>query len=221
MGTSTDASSLKDQTKIKAVAFDFDGTLADSFPSFVCAVAYALGRQPFTTEEVEELRQHSVQDVIKILNVKNVSLPWLLIRCNREIARHESQIVIFAGIAGVLERLSRNGYKLYIVSSHSKKDIRLFLERYQLGGYIDHVYARVGLWGKPKKLKKILNRGNFTKGELVFVGDEIRDIEAAKQAGTRCVAVAWGFNGRDSLKLRHPSKLVDKPEELITALQEL
>jgi phosphoglycolate phosphatase-like HAD superfamily hydrolase len=82
---------------VKAVVFDFDGTLADSFPVFVHAIAYALQRKPFTPEEVTYLRQHSVREVVKILK--------------RKVDRHQDDITVFKDITDVLRQLSRQGYK--------------------------------------------------------------------------------------------------------------
>lgn len=207
--------------KIKAIAFDFDGTIADSFPIFVKAVDYTLNRQPFTPKEVEDLRQHSALEVIKILNIKKWQAPWLVIKGSREIDRHQKDITIFAGIAEVLEQLSQQNYRLYIVSSHSQKGIELFLNRYNLTGYFDQIYAKVWLIDKSKALKKLLRESDLSPDECVFVGDEVRDIEAAKKVGTHSIAVTWGFNAPASLKSHSPDHLVVSPNEIIEAVKRL
>jgi len=68
----------QNQSSIRAVAFDFDATLADRFPIFVHAVEFALRRDPFTHEEIENLRQHSVREAIQILSVPKWKIPVLL-----------------------------------------------------------------------------------------------------------------------------------------------
>ena len=204
--------------QIKAVIFDFDGTIADSFPVFVHAVAYALNRKPFTAKEIEDLRQHSAREVIKILKIKPWRWPLLYAKGTREIDRHQGDITIFPGMTETLKTLHRQGHKLYIVSSHSGKGIALFLERYGLEDVFDHTYSSVGLFGKPKALKKLQARFGYDNDECLFVGDEVRDIEAAKKANMPCIAVSCGFNAAASLKEHGPTTLIDKPGELTKIL---
>src|ERR1035437_693625 len=180
-------------TTIKAVAFDFDGTIADSFPVFIRGVEYTLNRT-FTEGEIKDLSRYSAREVLKIIKVKFWQIPYLGAKLTREVDRHQSEITIFSGMADTLKSLQKQGYKLYIVSSHSERGITLFLKQYGLEGVFDHMYSKVSLLGKPKALKKLQKRFKYAASECAFVGDEIRDIEAAKKAGVQCVSVSWGFN---------------------------
>lgn len=206
--------------EIKAVAFDFDGTIADSFPVFIHGVEYALNRT-FTPEEIEYLRQHSARDVMKILNVSFWRAPFLLTKGTREIDRHQNDIAIFPTMAETLKALRKQGYKLYIVSSHSGQGITLFLKQYGLEHEFEYIYSKVGLFGKSKALQKLQKRFNYHSSECVFVGDEIRDVEAAKKAGVQCISVSWGFNAIESISEHSPSAMIDKPSELPGALGRL
>ncbi|HUB94187.1 MAG TPA: HAD-IA family hydrolase [Verrucomicrobiae bacterium] len=206
---------------IKALAFDFDGTLADSFPVFVHGVEYALNRKPFTPEEIEELRQYSAREVVRILKVKAWKLPFLVTKGMREMDRHQGDITIFPGVADTLKTLRERGYTLYIVSSHSGKGITLFLKKYGLENDFDYIYSKAGLFGKPKALRKLQARFNYLSSECLFIGDEVRDIEAANKANVRCVSVSWGFNTKAALQSHNPSSLIDKPEELIEVVKSL
>jgi HAD superfamily hydrolase (TIGR01509 family) len=210
----------KTASTMKAIAFDFDGTIADSFPVFVHGVEYAINRK-FTHEEVEYLRQHSAREVVKILKVSLWRAPFLAAKCTREIDRHQDDVTIFPGMGETLKALRKRGHKLYIVSSHSGQGIALFLKRYGLEQEFEHIYSKVGLFGKPKALKKIQRRFKHRATDCVFVGDEIRDIEAARKARIQCIAVDWGFNPAKSLKVHGPTALVSKPEEIIEAVEAL
>jgi phosphoglycolate phosphatase len=205
----------------RAVIFDFDGTIADSFPVFVSAVAHVLNRKPFSPKEIEELRQYSAREVIKALKINKLKLPWLAAKGSREIDRHQDDITIFKDMREVIEKLYRQGYKLYIVSSHSEKGITLFLERYDMSQYFEHTYGKVGLFGKPRALRKVQARFNHRSEECVFVGDEVRDIEAAKKVGMRCIAVTWGFNPAASLKKHSPNRMINNPGELPKTIKNL
>lgn len=208
------------QKKIKAVAFDFDGTIADSFPVFLRGVEYTLNRT-FSPEEVKDLSRYSAREALKIVNVKLWQVPYLGAKLTRELDRHQSEITIFPGMADALKTLRLQGYKLYIVSSHSKQGIMDFLKQYNLEGTFDHMYSKIGLFGKPAALKKLQKRFKYAASECAYVGDEIRDVEAAKKAGVQCISVSWGYNAVDAIRAHNPSAVIDKPSDLPGALLSL
>ena len=59
---------------------------------------------------------------------------------------------------------------------------------------------------------------DLRKSEVAFVGDEVRDVEAARKVGMTVVAVTWGINSRQGLADANPDFLVDTAEELIKLL---
>lgn len=206
---------------MSAVIFDFDGTIADSFPIFIRVVENILGRDPFTNEEIEELRQHSVGEVLEILKIGKWRLPWLLARGMKEIDRHQGEITIFPDISDTIEELLQEGHYLHIVSSHSTNGIQVFLDRYRLSSSFESVFGNIGLFGKPKTLKMLQKKYRYPPNECAFVGDEVRDIEAANKAGIKSVAVAWGFNSPATLEQRAPSDLVFQPRALVPSLRNI
>jgi phosphoglycolate phosphatase len=184
---------MKLDTKVvKAVIFDFDGTIANSFEVFVRAIEVVLRRKPFTAFEIKELRQYSMPVVIK-----KWQLPMLVIKGRDEVDRHMDDVVVFKDIPEALAELSHEGYGLYIVSSHAPEGIQTFMDKYQLS---QHKYKNI---------------------ECVFVGDEVRDVQAAKKSGMKCIAVGWGFNTLDALNAHKPSCLVNKPADLPKSLETL
>jgi phosphoglycolate phosphatase len=71
------------------------------------------------------------------------------------------------------------------------------------------------LFGKGKALKRILRAERLTRSELLYIGDELRDVEAAKKAGVRVAAVTWGFQKTELLRTGTPDYLVSDPNELV------
>jgi HAD superfamily hydrolase (TIGR01549 family) len=206
---------------MSAVIFDFDGTLADSFPIFIRVVENILNRGPFSDEEIEELRQHSVGEVLEMLKIGKWRLPWLLARGMKEIDRHQGEITIFPDISETIDDLLRDGHNLHIVSSHSSHGIQLFLTRYRLANSFESVSGNIGLFGKPKTLKKLQKQYGYHPTECAFVGDEVRDIEAANRAGIKSVAVAWGFNSPATLEQQNPSDLIFQPRALAPSIKNI
>jgi phosphoglycolate phosphatase len=206
---------------VKAVIFDFDGTIADSFEVFVHAIEVVLKRKPFTASEIKELRQYSLPEVMKKLNIKKWQLPMLVIKGRREVDRHMNDVTAFEDIPEMLAKLSENGYKLYIVSSHAPEGIQTFLDKYSLGQHFSGIYGKVSLFGKAKTLKKLQRKHGYANTECIFVGDEVRDIQAARKAGIDCIAVGWGFNAPSALKAHHPKLLASSPVKLIHGLMNI
>ena len=64
-------------------------------------------------------------------------------------------------------------------------------------------------------MKKIIKKERLELKEVLYVGDEIRDIHAAKNTGIHIASVAWGYNTVESLKKNKPEYLIYEPAELI------
>lgn len=203
---------------IKAIIFDFDGTIADSFEASVHTVEVVLKRKPFTATEIKELRQSSMPEVMKKLNIKKWQLPLLVMKGRREIDKHMDDVEIFTGLPEVLAKLSDKGYELYIVSTHAPEGIETFLNKYHINGYFSDIYGNVSLLGKTKTLRRLQRQHRLMSSECIFVGDEVRDIQAARKAGLQCIAVGWGFNAPDVLKAHNPTLFASSPAELIRNL---
>lgn len=203
---------------IKAVIFDFDGTLADSLTVFTEAIVATLKRSAFTEQEVAMLREHSTREIIRLLGVPKWRVPFLIPKGMKEIDRRQDRITVFAGISDMLQQLHNKNYKLFIVSSHYEQGIEIFLKQYDLAKYIDQIYAKVGLFGKARALKQLQKQHSYQADQCLFVGDETRDVEAARKAGIRCIAVTWGFNTAEAFETHQPDSFADKPEDIVKIL---
>jgi phosphoglycolate phosphatase len=54
--------------------------------------------------------------------------------------------------------------------------------------------------------------------EVIYVGDEDRDIIAAKKAKIKNIAVSWGYNSKNKLRQLNPDFLVNSPKEMVSYL---
>jgi phosphoglycolate phosphatase len=82
--------------------------------------------------------------------------------------------------------------------------------------YFDFVHSDGSLFGKGKVIKKVLMKYKFSEENVMYIGDEVRDIEAAREAGIRVVSVAWGFNTKKALKMSNPDLIITRPVELLS-----
>lgn len=119
----------------------------------------------------------------------------------------------FKGIRSVLKKLASK-HKLGILTSNKVEIVQSFLDKHKLN-FFDFVYSEEDVFGKDKRLKEILSKYNLKRGETYYIGDETRDMEAAKKQKLRTIAVSWGFESKGLLKKSNPDYIISKPEELI------
>ena len=127
---------------------------------------------------------------------------------------------MFLGMESVLSTLKRENFKLYIMSSNSKRNINKFLVTHGLSGYFIKVYGNSGWFTKGPALRRLLKRNKLDSEQTVYVGDEVRDVIGAQLAGMPSVAVSWGFGSEKELLKYNPTVLVRQPAELQKTLVE-
>jgi phosphoglycolate phosphatase len=202
------------------IIFDFDGTIADSFEMVVGIVQELSGHpRSLSPDEVERLRGMSLVHVGEELHFRPWEVPFLLMRGRRRMTRRLMHVAVHQGLPAVIRRLHADGHQLFIVSSNSQKNIRLFLRHHHLSKEFTGLYGGVGLLGKGRMLRKVLRRNRLDSQDTWFVGDEVRDVTAAQAVGIPVVAVTWGFNNATILSKHHPTHLIETPEQLLDLLQ--
>lgn len=178
--------------KCKLAIFDFDGTLADTLPWFFTAVNRMAEKHGFNRIEVGEvdtLRGYSARQIVEHLGVPAWKIPRIGIDMRRLMAEDIQSIRPFDGIDAMLQGLSGKGVALAVVTSNAYDNVRHVLgaERVALISYYE---CGTSLFGKRGKLRSVLKKSGVRRGEAIFIGDEIRDIEAARAAGIPFGAVA-------------------------------
>ncbi|HEY9854757.1 MAG TPA: HAD hydrolase-like protein, partial [Stenomitos sp.] len=114
----------------KLLIFDFDGTIADSFPWFVGIVNQVAEKYRFRRideSEIESLRSFDARQLIQHLGIPFWKLPFIARHMKRQMAREIHQIALFEGIPALLRQLSERGVQLAMVSSNSVENIRRVL----------------------------------------------------------------------------------------------
>ncbi len=200
---------------MKTVIFDFDGTLADTLATSVRIFEKLTNRpEPFSDADIARFRGLTVVRVVRELRIRPWRMPWLLVRGRSMMRQEMESIVIFDGTEDVLQALKSDGIRMYIMSSNSPGNIHKLLRRIGIDDYFRHVYGNVGILSKAKMLRRIIERNKLVPADTFYVGDEGRDIEAAKRVGLKSVAVSWGFNSAELLASHRPHAIADSRPEL-------
>ncbi|HWQ60449.1 MAG TPA: HAD-IA family hydrolase [Candidatus Fimivivens sp.] len=196
----------------KVIIFDFDGTIADTFPVFV---EFARSESfDFSPEETEELRNLSMRDVIAKLKLPAWKVPFLASKFHGYFQKASPKVQLFGGIADVIRELRESGYVMAIVTSNSRSNVEHLLNRDGIRDCFDIIHSERSLFGKAKPLGKIMRRLQVEPKTVWYVGDEVRDVEAARGAGMRSLAVMWGFNSKEALRSANPDRIAASPNEL-------
>ena len=144
----------------------------------------------------------------------------MVLTITREMRHHMSEVKPYEGIVEALQELKAEGYRLGVLTSNQEHLVREFLETHQYPLF-DFIVSEKTLFGKDKALRKIMKKFSLDTSEVVYVGDEPRDVVACRKANISVIGVSWGLAGVDGLGKTPPDVLVHKPSELVKAVQSL
>lgn len=206
---------------MRLIIFDFDGTLADSLGIFIEAtnrLAKDFRYEPLTASQVELLRKLGIQEVAQELGIPKWRSICYLQRFRQELTRCIDDLALVEGIETALHSLKAEGYRLGIVTANSRRNVEHVLLKYKIDHLFEFIYGGQILSGKRQTLKKLVKLNTNNPKDLVYVGDEINDVKAAKQVGLTSFAVSWGFNDRTILAEQRPEHLLEHPDQILENL---
>lgn len=206
--------------KKKLIIFDFDGTIADTLPHIIDlynTFGSAYGFKKINKSGLERLKGETIQELMREFNVSLFRLPFLIGKVQDELYTRMDKVRLFPKIKKVIALLKKPGVTLGVVSSNSKANIEKFFKKNTVDGF-DFIHSEKNIFGKDKVLTNIIKKYSIPKEEMVYIGDEVRDIEACRKVGIDCISVTWGFNKKELLMKENSAYVVDTPEELLSLL---
>ena len=201
------------------VIFDLDGTLADSFPWFLRTINDVADRFRFrrvADEDVETLRHASTREILAFLKVPMWKLPSIARHMRKLKGDASANIALFDGVDAMLRTLAGNGVQLAVVSSDSEANVKRKLG--DLAELITYYDCAASVFGKPAKFRRVIRRARVTSAQVLSIGDESRDIDAARVVGIACGAVCWGYAAPEALRAQKPDFVFERMEEIERAV---
>lgn len=198
------------------IVFDFDGTIVDTLSVMVKIsnrIADHYGYRRVPVEDIPMLREKRPSEVLRYLGISSFKLPIVVRRMRCEMNKEMVRLQMHIGIREMLVNLRNKGYVLGILTTNSRENVTEFLKNHDLQ-FFDFVYSGRSVFGKSWLLKKIMKEKTISHDDSIYVGDEIRDVEAAKKAQIRVIGVTWGYNTKAALEKSKPDYIVEKPEDL-------
>ncbi len=203
--------------KNKVLIFDFDGTIADTFQQtlkIANLLAVEFDFQPIKENEVKELKNKSVKDVIRFLKIHPLKVPQIAARAKAELNKNILLIKPVDGLKEMIANLKQLGYRVGIVSSNSAENILIFLTRNEMNLF-DFIHTSSRIWSKNHGINQLIKNHGLSTNQILYIGDETRDIDAARKAGIMVAAVTWGYNSAQALQAHRPDYIVNSPQEFL------
>lgn len=207
-----------------SIVFDFDGTLADTLEMVLTLyneVAPSYGCKEAGEEIRDRIIQESYHDLMKEYGINSLKLAALMVRIRAEMGKRLADMPVVDGIPEALTALKQLGYRLGVLTSNSRKNVSAFMQHNGLAEVFDFIYSGKNLFGKDKVMAKMLSKEGLAKASVLYVGDELRDIEASKKVGLKVITVTWGLYKKGSLEALQPDAVVDTAAELVTNVRAL
>lgn len=208
-------------TMIKCVIFDFDGTIADSQAVFISVynqIAKKYNYRHIELEKLQHLRMLTFNERCRYLRIPIYRIPFLAGEFLATYKKELRQVKLFDGMKELLADLDASGFETAIISSNDKNNISEFLTDNGIHS-LDKVYCSTSLFGKHKLIKGFLRKYKLMPDNILYVGDEVRDIVACKKAGVKIAWVDWGYDLKEAVMDAAPDYLISDPGEIITLVR--
>ncbi|WP_040983410.1 HAD family hydrolase [Oceanobacillus jeddahense] len=210
---------------MKAIIFDFDGTLADTLP--VCFYAFQAVFKEFdnkeiTSDEIKTMFGPSETGIIKenLIDTNHDKAIELYYEKYRE--KHRDLVVENAEINDLLRFLKKKGYKLGIVTGKASRSLLISLDYLDMNDLFDVIITGDDVTipkPHPEGLNEALALLNIKNTEAVFLGDSDADIQAGNQADVYTIGVQWLPNYQ-ALEFRvQPDQMLSNVNEFIQSLK--
>jgi pyrophosphatase PpaX len=206
------------------VLFDLDGTLIDSGPIILASMRHATRTVLEREFDDEELLAHvggwGLHEQMRVFDSARAEE---LVRCYRE---HNEPLHAglewCTGMKPMLDRLVEQGRTLGLVTTKRRRTVELAFAALPLERYFDVFVASDDTprhKPHPEPLLHAASSLGVPPGDCAYVGDAPFDVQAAKAAAMRAVAVTWGgIHARERLEAEAPDAIASTPEELLACL---
>jgi len=191
----------------KWVIFDFDGTLANSKAvafQVINRLAELHGFPKFEREKTMQGQEKSLLSQFPLIANDFYALYKESIK----------EIPLFEGIREVLKGLRNKDVQIAVISSNEESNIRQYFQDQGID-FITEVYTSSDLYGKDTMIDTFCENHGLSKNDVIYVGDEVRDIRACHKSGVDVIWVNWGYDAEEQAVPEKPTYTAKEPAELL------
>jgi len=209
---------------IRAVLFDFDGTLGDSYRAITASVNHVRARHGLAPLSVDQVRPHVGRGLPSLLKS---CVPGTDIERDSQLYRThhpsvlESGTELLPGAQEMLQSLHERNIELAICSNKPVAFTRKLAEYLGIASFLDQILGPEDVPAPkpaPDMLVEAIRRLGIPKKDAIYVGDMTVDIQTARSAGVRVWVVPTGSDARQTLVDAKPDKLLNSLSEIVALI---
>lgn len=203
----------------KTLVFDFDGTLAQTLQVIIKGYNLTAKQYGFTEIDdnylnLEQIRSKNVHELLTLSNVKKIQIPFIAKKI-RDLVKSKLNIIPpVRNIQQTLVKLQSNQISMGILTSNDQTSVEEYLQIHQLE-FFNFIYSETNIFGKARAMRRMLKNEALENDEVIYIGDETRDVEACQKVGIEMIGVTWGFNNEAALKKASCKWLAYEPGDLL------
>ncbi len=207
------------------IIFDLDGTLVDSLDQISRSMNQArsyFDYKELSLEKYREILGQPVQEMIGDLELDIDAQNELISKFRRILMLDiEIQNTLFPGVREVLERITKDGFKLAIATTKPSHIAKLVVENSPLAQFDFHIQGTDGFPPKPNPdvILKVIRY--FDDPEAIMVGDRVEDVLAAKAAGIASIGISSSGHSFEQLSDAGARRVFNSMRDLLKALDSL
>jgi phosphoglycolate phosphatase len=204
--------------KEATILFDFDGTIAETMMLIFKVfnrLAGTYGYRSLSETEIESVRHLNIHEFIEYTGISRWKVPFVAIHARRLMHHDIHEIHPPEGLVEALTCIHDSAqYHLDILTSNRPRNVHAFLAQHKID-WFDEIHATRAIFSKKRRVQKYIREKKIDPKLLYYVGDTTIDVESARLAGVRSVAVSWGLNTPEALARSQPDYLIHHPSELL------
>jgi phosphoglycolate phosphatase len=221
-----DASSLRRrESTYDVVAFDFDGTLADTTRAILATIQstlHALELAPVEPHQVFALIGLPLGETFGKLGVPTNRVPECVTVYRSLFPTHSASVRLFPGARACLHELTELGVPMTIVSSRGRTSLLELVRHFEISNYFAAILGEEDVPRKkpaPDLVLAIAQTLGVATDRILVVGDTTYDIEMGHAAGAFTCAVTYGNHAWSHLIHARPHHRLDSLAALVELLR--
>lgn len=197
------------------VLWDFDGTLANTLTLALTTYNELAATYGFrAVDDPESVRHLTMHEFLKLYRVPKWRVPGLFAKFLKRMQSAVRSVSLFPGITEAVRELQQDGVEHVIVSSNSTDNIRCCLKHNNASELFADVCGTSRLFGKEHRIRSALKQSGIPAAQCLYIGDEVRDVEAATAGQVPVGCVSWGLNSPELLRRQAPRFIAESVSDL-------
>ncbi len=201
---------------MKAIIFDFDGVIHDTYELAYQINVEVLGKD-LTHEQYRDFFNGNIFERVVVDKEREKTAFENFFKLQNEAFKN---FKIDGNIKSNLEELAKK-YSLFIISSNQEEALNIYFQNNKFTHIFKEIMGAETHQSKVEKFKYLFEKYKLQSEDCVFVTDTLGDILEGNKAGIRTVAVDFGFHGRDRLEKGNPFKIVSSFDEVVKVIKNM